>query len=520
MSSPRASVIVPVYNTERWLPEALASIDGQASRSSLEVIIVDDGSTDGSSRIAQDYVARHPESTYVRQENAGLGAARNHGLRLATGRYLAFLDSDDLYPAGGLDHLLTLGEEHRAHVVVGDMQGLPPRPSPVWRRELVIGERVISALDEAPGLVGNPSACNKLFRRDLVVDNNALFTESTAFEDVLFTLPLMLHADRIALTPHLAYLYRTRGDGSSIMDTRSQPAKIFQHLSIVERLASELKDVTPGTRLAVDRWIAYMQLHYAWRASKSLDDEQMVEFTWRMSALFRDIPIDVSSEFIPHLVAGLRAVAIYEQDATNMRNPTFGGPLLVRAGQVYAGHPQFDHYREFLRLDKVDGGVTRITGGPQPLISGTIIVDGFSPAIGEARDDIVLEVGDTLVRRPITVVSTSHKRVGWTCAIPLDGVGHGSYRLRLVIREDGREFTIPLGAHSRGTRAVSFGGGRAAWILAGLSTPQLIVADTSAGVAAQAPLWMANAVYWRGRAAASSGRRRLRGAARRLLRRS
>lgn len=519
MSPPRASVIVPVYNTARWLPDALASIDSQACRNDLEVIIIDDGSTDDSSRIAEEYAAAHPGSRYVRQDNAGLGAARNHGLRLATGRYLAFLDSDDLYPDGALDDLLALADEHDAPVVVGDMQGLPPRPSPAWRRELVTGQRVISALEEAPDLVGNPSACNKIFRRDFVTDNGVRFTEGTAFEDVLFTLPLLLRADRIVLTPRLAYLYRTRGDGTSIMDARSQPAKIFQHLGIIERLAAELDGASEGTRRAVDRWIAYMQLHYAWRASTALDDEQMSEFARRMAALFKDIPVDVSSEFVPNLGAGLRAVAIYEQDVSAMRSPRFAGPLLIRGGQVHAGHPHFERYRELLRLGSLSAGITRIAGGAVPEISGMVYIAGITAAAGDVRDDIVLEIGDSLVRRPITVRAMTGNRLDWVCAVPLDAVGAAAHRLRLVVRDDGREFGIALGAHSRGTRAVSIGGGRTAWILAGMSTPQLIVAGTTAGVAAQAPLWIANAVYWRGRAAAAAGRGKLRRAARRALRR-
>jgi hypothetical protein len=512
-------VIVPVYNVARWLPEALSSIDRQGCRADLEVVIIDDGSTDDSSRIAREYADKTPGTRYVRQDNAGLGAARNHGLRLATGDHLAFLDSDDLYPDGALDDLLRLAEEHDAPVVVGDMQGLPPRPSPPWRRELVTGDRVVTDLAQAPDLVGNPSACNKVFRRDFVTAQGATFSEGTAFEDVLFTLPLLLRAERIVLTPRLAYLYRTRGDGTSIMDARSKPEKIFQHLGIIERLADELDGASEGTRRAVQRWIAYMQLHYAWRAAGALDDDQLAEFTRRMSALFKDVPVEVASEFVTNLGAGLRAVGVYEQDAATVRDPRFAGPLLVRAGQVYAGHPHFERYRDLLRLRSLSGTFTRLTGGTTPVLGGTLHLPGITATAGEVRPDIVLEVGDSLVRRPVTVKAMTGNRMDWTCAVPLDAVGPGSHRLRLVIREDGREHTVPSGAGTRGSRAVAVGGGRTAWVLGSRSTPQLVVAGGPLASALQAPLWLAGAAYQKGRSAGGLGRRTLRTVARRVLRR-
>jgi glycosyltransferase involved in cell wall biosynthesis len=141
--SPTVSVVVPVYNTEKWLPEALESIERQTGRERIEVVIIDDGSTDGSADIAQQYAGQATAVRYIRQDNAGLGAARNHGLRLATGRYLAFLDSDDIYPDGALTYLVELADRRDAAVAVGDMQGLPPRPNPAWRRELLVGERVV-----------------------------------------------------------------------------------------------------------------------------------------------------------------------------------------------------------------------------------------------------------------------------------------------------------------------------------------------------------------------------------------
>ncbi|HEY0696874.1 MAG TPA: glycosyltransferase [Micromonospora sp.] len=520
MSGPRASVIVPVYNTSRWLPEALTSIDQQSCRDELEVVIVDDGSTDDSNRIARDYAAKAPNVRFVRQENAGLGAARNHGLRLATGRHLAFLDSDDLYPPGALDELLTLADTHHAPVVVGDMQGLPPRPNPPWCRELITGERVIDSLEQAPDLVGNPSACNKVYRRDFVDSTGVTFTEGTAFEDVLFTLPLLVRAERIVLTPRLAYLYRTRGDGSSIMDARSQPAKIFQHLTIIEKLAAAVADTPDGVRQAVNRWIAYMQLHYAWRAASALDDGQLAEFTARMSALFKEIPVDVASEFVSNLGGGLRALAIYEQDPVTVRTPAFAGPLLIRSGQVYAGHPLFDRYRELLRVRSLTVDFTRLTGGPRSAVEGVLHFPAGSAAAGDVRDDLLLEAGDGLVRRPLTIRRARRNRLDWSCELPLHGLDAGAHRLRVVVRDNGREYAVPISDSRRTTRAVALADGRTGWLDISPASQQLVISGSPLGPALHTPVWLANVAYRRGRTATGAGRRKLKQAARRVLRRS
>jgi glycosyltransferase involved in cell wall biosynthesis len=493
MSGPRASVVVPVYNTEKWLPEALASIDRQGCRDELEILVIDDGSPDDAGRIAQEYAAGNPGVRYVRQENAGLGAARNHGMRLATGRYLAFLDSDDLYPPDALTDLLRLAEAQDAQVVIGDMHGLPPRPSPHWRRELMSGTRVIGELDEAPDIVGNPSACNKLFHRDFVLSTGLEFTEGTAFEDVLFTLPLMIRATRTVLTPRLAYLYRLRGDGTSIMDARSQPKKIFQHLGIMERLAAELDAVTDGarvtegTRQAVYRWIAYVQMHYARLAAGALDDEQLAEFSRRMAALFKDIPVGTVTEFAHSPQQGVQAAGVYEQDLDALRDPRFGEPLRVRHGQVFAGHPQFDRYQDLLRISYLTATFTGIKGSPRPVVEGRLHLPGITAAVGAVRHDLLLEIGDTLVRRPIVVRGVTGNGLRWSCEVPVDDLDAGSHRLRLVVRDHGPEFAVPPAGDTWGTRAAALANGRTARIRPGLRAPQLVLTGSRLAAALHAP---------------------------------
>ena len=103
--APLVSVVVPVYDVEAYLPEALDSVLAQSHRA-LEVVVVDDGSTDGSGALADDYAGRDPRVRVVHTPNRGLGAARNVGVRHATGEILAFADSDDVVPVDAYRILL------------------------------------------------------------------------------------------------------------------------------------------------------------------------------------------------------------------------------------------------------------------------------------------------------------------------------------------------------------------------------------------------------------------------------
>ena len=111
------SVIVPVYNVENYLRQCLNSITGQTLKN-IEIICVDDSSTDGSKRILEEYAKKDERVKIITQPNKGAGAARNNGLSVAKGKYLSFLDSDDFFEPDMLEHAYNKAEEDCADFVV------------------------------------------------------------------------------------------------------------------------------------------------------------------------------------------------------------------------------------------------------------------------------------------------------------------------------------------------------------------------------------------------------------------
>ncbi len=165
---PRLSIIVPVYNAEPWLRRCVDSILSQTF-TDLEAILVDDGSTDGSAGIIDDYTCRDPRIVAVRQDNRGVSQARNAGLEAARGEFVGFVDSDDwIEPDMYARMVETMGDGCDLSVCGWFVNDEPAKPIGVKpARDLLTREEVCSLyVSIPPRILG--SCCNKLFRRDRI----------------------------------------------------------------------------------------------------------------------------------------------------------------------------------------------------------------------------------------------------------------------------------------------------------------------------------------------------------------
>ncbi len=217
----KLSVIVPVYNAEKFLRRCLDSLVGQTV-GDYELILVNDGSTDSSQTIIDEYAAARPELiTAVTVPNGGQGRARNAGLNLARGDWLGFVDSDDWVDAGMYEKLLSAAERQGADMAVCGMLGCHDggrRESlPVWR--------------EGRPLSAAGSVCNKLFKRAAV--GQLRFPEGLWYEDFAFSARLILEAEKIAFVDEDLYFYRL---GHSSTMNNSNTRKNLDIITIMEGL--------------------------------------------------------------------------------------------------------------------------------------------------------------------------------------------------------------------------------------------------------------------------------------------
>lgn len=204
------SVIVPIYNVEAYLDECLASIRGQRYRN-LEILIVDDGSPDGSLAIAERHAARDRRIRIVRRPNGGLSAARNTGVEAATGDYLTFVDSDDtVTPDGFAAAMASLAETGSDVAVLGyaRLRAGKQAKAAAWIRELHAHERRAVTLAEIPEVMVNATAWAKVIGHGFYLDEGLRFVEGVIYEDQAFTAQMYAAADSIDVLTEVGYNWR------------------------------------------------------------------------------------------------------------------------------------------------------------------------------------------------------------------------------------------------------------------------------------------------------------------------
>jgi CDP-glycerol glycerophosphotransferase len=214
------SVVVPIYNVEPFLRDCLDSLRAQ-TYTDLEVIMVDDGSTDGCAAIAEEFVKADPRFRLISQENSGLSVARNNGLEHATGEFVAFVDSDDVLAAHAYE-LLVLALAGGADFASGGVLRLNSRGT--YRGEphkTAVGRTDLSAhVSRDHELLRDRTIWNKLFRRTFYDANGFEFPPGRLFEDVPVTVPAHALARKVAMVAEPIYFWRVR-EGAVLSITQS-----------------------------------------------------------------------------------------------------------------------------------------------------------------------------------------------------------------------------------------------------------------------------------------------------------
>ena len=209
----KISVIIPVYNVEKYLPQCLDSVLSQ-SYANLQVILIDDGSTDNSGAICDEYAAKDSRIIVIHQENAGAAAAKNAGLRIATGKYLSFVDSDDFLEPDAYVHMVSLMESHQADVVQCAFNN-------VYVNQVVphafLGEQTgfssIQFLEQFTKDWTCGLLWDKLYVRSIF--DGVFFEEGHKIDDEYFTYRGIMNAKKVVRDNFVIYNYRKRR--SSVM---------------------------------------------------------------------------------------------------------------------------------------------------------------------------------------------------------------------------------------------------------------------------------------------------------------
>lgn len=232
--SPTLSVVVPIYNVSDYLIPCLESLTAQ-TLPDLEVVLVDDGSSDGSGEMADRFAAGRAGWTVLHVPNGGLGRARNIGLDHSRSPFVAFVDSDDLVPRDAYELMLHAVSESGSDMVCGGVlryDGARTFTSPLHRRALG-RTRMRTHIRETPALIYDTTAWNKIYRREFLLAHSLRFPEGVYYEDIPLTLPAHFLASSVDILVDPVYLWRERQTAEQSITQRRAETK-----NLVDRLAA------------------------------------------------------------------------------------------------------------------------------------------------------------------------------------------------------------------------------------------------------------------------------------------
>lgn len=201
----KVSVIIPNYNAEEYIESCINSVLNQSYKN-IEIIIIDDGSTDNSWEIISDFKKKHINIITLKQANMNASIARNKGIEIASGEYVLFLDSDDELFNISIEILVTNMEKSNSHLGMGNFISIDSSGKELKKYNIVDSNKVVENLYDYIGVVPNPS--NKMFRMDIIKKNNINFGNVRIGQDLNFFLKYISCCEKIQLVNSEIYKWR------------------------------------------------------------------------------------------------------------------------------------------------------------------------------------------------------------------------------------------------------------------------------------------------------------------------
>lgn len=210
----KVSVIVPVYNTEEYLEKCLQSLVNQTLKG-IEIICVNDGSTDNSSKILKQYANNYPQLRILEQQNLKQGAARNRGVKEAQGEYIGYVDSDDWVDMDYFEKLYLTAKKYDSDIALAT--NIRIGNGKTKKRLDITKEAIYSSLQnkfDACKQSKNECPTNKIYRREFLEKNNITWPEGVYCEDKIYTLKAVYYANSVVTVPGVNYYYYRRNNST------------------------------------------------------------------------------------------------------------------------------------------------------------------------------------------------------------------------------------------------------------------------------------------------------------------
>ncbi len=298
----KISVIIPVYNVEKYIRDCLDSIVNQTiGIENIEVIVVNDCTPDNSMEIVGEYAEKYPSIKIVEHEfNQGLGSARNTGLKHVTADYISFIDSDDFISENTYEICLEKFKKHHCDFVIYEYdyygesgKKYPRNPS----GKLFDNDKLIEDITKTPEIIFATSACNKIYPKNFIP---LLNFPSTLFEDMIVSTNVTFNAKKIYITNNCRYYYRKReSENNSITDNYLEKIESYYDWFLIHYKLYTILEKYPDYKPLID-WMNARDTRFFLRSLMLKDDfshKERKEMFYIVKEYLKDISEDVLIEF-------------------------------------------------------------------------------------------------------------------------------------------------------------------------------------------------------------------------------
>lgn len=250
----KLSIIIPMYNAEKYIEECLDSIlNSNLSKDLFELVIVNDGSKDKSPEIAQDYASKYSNVTYLTQENQGQSTARNYGIKTCIGEYVWCVDADDKLISEQLPKIIdALDEYENLDILAVQLQNVTEEGQYLdveCSQPTLEHNKVLSGVEVILSGYNPSSICALITKKQLFIDNNIFFVKGITHQDVELTYRLMPCAMKIVFSDIIPYLYIYHPNSTSKSMVPEKKIKYIKDdiyiINSFRRLALSFKDINP-----------------------------------------------------------------------------------------------------------------------------------------------------------------------------------------------------------------------------------------------------------------------------------
>lgn len=283
----KLSVIVPVYNVEKYLKECLDSILKQ-TLNDIEIICVNDGSTDSSLAILNDYAQNDSRVKVIDKPNSGYGHTMNAGISVAQGEYIGIIESDDFISENMFEDLYALAKDYDADVAKSNWFHYFSKDNSSNKRYKISKSRAFKLLNGLKNkflLRMSPSVWSAIYRKDFLAANNIKFLETpgASFQDISFSFKVYALAKRVVLTDKAYLYYRQDNEGSSV----NNKSKVYCICDEYKEIENFLNEHAPLKPVLVSQMNINQFNSYEWNLYR-LDEKFRLEFVEYFAGVFKN----------------------------------------------------------------------------------------------------------------------------------------------------------------------------------------------------------------------------------------